>query len=595
MNSPPVISPARPSANGASSPEAGAPLLFPGDFCQREGVYHPARLAAEEFSYTDGDATEAEIHRIVRSARDRSVSSFELERSIRDWPTEYHLSRARTNLLRPFQLNRFDSVLEIGSGCGAITRYLGENCRRVTALEGSANRAAIVRDRCADLKNVTCVCSNLQDVRFAERFDLVVVIGVLEYAGKFLAGHADPWQHFLDRVHSAMAPGGACILAIENQLGIKYFGGAPEDHTSRSFEGLEGYYPGTQVRTFGRAELIRRFEDAGLTPRLFLPFPDYKLPRLILNAEASADLGLAQWLDLGRDRLPFADPLVMTEIEKNGLFADLANSFLVIATHRGDPAPEYNWDAAYYSINRRRRFQTETRLERAGPRHVVKKSRLIPAEAEDPNGAVVQNLQSRPFVRGEKLSLRMLRALRREDQPGEVEFTKLMVRWRDFLQMQANGTHGHQATLPAHAVDYTPFNLIVVGDDLQPIDEEWTVQDGPVTVGWVLFRGLYWLLVSTWASIRCRRIQPGAWGPFVEDVFVRLGYRLTSAEMTHFAERESAFQESVLESRSRQDMTQAILSNLGPMSRVGRLGRSATHHGMEMARRLRRSLRNRGW
>src|SRR5439155_17012232 len=109
-------------------------------------------------------------------------------------------------------------------------------------------------------------------------------------AGKYLADRADPWQYFLRRVRAALAPGGACLLAIENQLGVKYFGGAAEDHTGRPYEGLEGYYPGTPVRTFGRAQLVGCFERAGLAPRLFLPFPDYKLPRLILSA-AAADGG----------------------------------------------------------------------------------------------------------------------------------------------------------------------------------------------------------------------------------------------------------------------------------------------------------------
>src|SRR5262245_60726420 len=161
---------AQPAVNGSAG-RLRQPLTYPVDFEERDGIARPRRLADREFDYSDGGPTEAEIHRTIRDATDRSSGSFELERGIHDWPTQYHLSRARCNLLRPFELARYKNVLEIGAGCGAITRYLAENCASVTALEGSPDRAAIVRDRCADLENVTCVCANLEDVRFSKRFD----------------------------------------------------------------------------------------------------------------------------------------------------------------------------------------------------------------------------------------------------------------------------------------------------------------------------------------------------------------------------------------------------------------------------------------
>lgn len=574
--------------------ESRSHLVFPDDFVEQDGLFRPARAAASAFDYTDGDAAEAEIHRVIRAAADRSSASFELERGIHDWPTEYHLSRARCNLLRPFDLAEYENALEIGSGCGAITRYLAETCARVTALEGSPNRAAIVRDRCADLGNVTCVCANLDDVRFTEKYDLVVVIGVLEYAGKYLAGRTDPWQYFLRLVLGAMAPGGTCILAIENQLGVKYFGGAAEDHTGRPHEGLEGYYPGTEVRTFGRAELLRCFERAGLNASLFLPFPDYKLPRVILNA-ASADkgLGLSQWHDRGRDALRFAEPLVLLEAEKNGLLADLANSFVVVATRADEPAPNYTWDAAYYSVNRRRQYQTETRLEEAAGRPIIRKAHLFLCPAEESASLVRQAVGLSPYVPGEKLSLQMLRALRRSDREGEREFRRLVAGWDNFLTCRATG-EGQHARLPGDLLDCTPFNLVVTERGLEVIDREWALNGSDVTVGWVLFRGLYWFLVSYWDAVRCRRLSRGEWGPFLEDQFAALGYRLTAAEMRSFVQHEAVFQNAILEGRNLPGLAAEMFTALGPTSALLRLGRSAAFGTRELVGRAYRALRNGG-
>ena len=38
----------------------------------------------------------------------------------------------------------------------------------------------------------------------------------------------------LQRVRSLLKPEGKLIVAIENQLGLKYFAGAPEDHLGQA-------------------------------------------------------------------------------------------------------------------------------------------------------------------------------------------------------------------------------------------------------------------------------------------------------------------------------------------------------------------------
>jgi 2-polyprenyl-3-methyl-5-hydroxy-6-metoxy-1,4-benzoquinol methylase len=175
-------------------------------------------------AYSDGDQVERRIEQIVTTAKDLSVFSSELRSQCTDWPSSYHLSGVRANILRPFESELEGDILEIGAGCGAITRYLGECGANVLALEGSLRRAAIARSRTHDQSNVAVVAERFDQFRIERKFDVITLIGVLEYAGLF-AAHEHPALAMLERVRSLLKPDGKLIVAIENQLGLKYFAG----------------------------------------------------------------------------------------------------------------------------------------------------------------------------------------------------------------------------------------------------------------------------------------------------------------------------------------------------------------------------------
>ena len=58
---------------------------------------------------------------------------------------------------------------ELGAGCGAITRYLGEKFATVFAVEGSFPRARVAKKRCSDLKGVSVLCANFFRYKFSKR------------------------------------------------------------------------------------------------------------------------------------------------------------------------------------------------------------------------------------------------------------------------------------------------------------------------------------------------------------------------------------------------------------------------------------------
>ncbi len=119
-------------------------------------------------------------------------------------------------------------ILEIGSGCGAITRWLGELGADVTAIEGSERRANITYSRCRDLDNIKFFCEGFDAFYENEKFDLVLLIGVLEYSNLFIRADK-PALALLTKAKQLLKEDGLLVIAIENKLGLKYWAGAPED------------------------------------------------------------------------------------------------------------------------------------------------------------------------------------------------------------------------------------------------------------------------------------------------------------------------------------------------------------------------------
>ncbi len=190
-----------------------------------------------DITYSDGDVVEQGLLKALRQCVDVGCTSDEIRAHIVDWPSEYHLSQVRHNLLRPFAFKPADRILELGCGCGAITRYLGECGATVVAVEGSHRRATIAAERCRDLPNVSVYCDNIIDFQSHEPFDYVMMIGVLEYSPLF-GGTDDPVKHCLQRARSFLKEGGTLFVAIENKLGLKYFSGCHEDHVGTPYFGI---------------------------------------------------------------------------------------------------------------------------------------------------------------------------------------------------------------------------------------------------------------------------------------------------------------------------------------------------------------------
>jgi SAM-dependent methyltransferase len=255
------------------------------------------------------------------------------------WPLYYHLTPRRGTLLRWYDFAPGSRVLEVGAGPGAITEVLVEKPVEVTALELTERRSLINAHRNRGADNLTILVGNVQSYEPAVKFDYIVCVGVLEYATTFLDSDS-PHLDFLRILAGMLQPEGTLLLAIENRLGLKYWAGAREDHTGRFFDGLNGYPGSERVETFGREELLALLQAAGLHRCYFYyPFPDYKAPLIIYSDEfhpgrhAQFPLGLLPTPTPDREReVLLSEQDLMRHLERNGLFPQFSNSFLVEAS-----------------------------------------------------------------------------------------------------------------------------------------------------------------------------------------------------------------------------------------------------------------------
>ena len=111
--------------------------------------------------YCDGDV-EDELLDITRN-----YATVEYQRIIEErksWPVLYHLSLQRENIVEWLPITKDMKVLEVGSGCGAITGALARKAGEVTCIDLSRKRSRINAYRHMDADNVTIHVGNFHDV-----------------------------------------------------------------------------------------------------------------------------------------------------------------------------------------------------------------------------------------------------------------------------------------------------------------------------------------------------------------------------------------------------------------------------------------------
>lgn len=282
--------------------------------------------------YSDG-TVEDELLEIVKKYREEVFSEIIFEK--KSWPVLYHLSHFRKNLVEWIPINKNDTVLEIGSGCGAVTGCLADKAKQVTCIELSQKRSLINAYRNQNRDNVEILVGNFEDIEknIEQTYDYITLIGVFEYGALYISGEL-PYEGFLHKIKKHLKPGGKLVIAIENKLGMKYWAGCREDHNGLLFESIEGYTKTKGIRTFTRLELEQLLYKTGFqNASFYYPYPDYKLPTVIYSDDFLPNVGdlHENVLNLDQNRLVlFNEAKAYDSVIKAGAFPLFANSYLII-------------------------------------------------------------------------------------------------------------------------------------------------------------------------------------------------------------------------------------------------------------------------
>ncbi len=286
--------------------------------------------------YSDGDIEDVMLSMSENMTEKEIRSNLERDRNI-SWPLFYHFSQDRENILSWYPFDEKKDILEIGSGCGAITGSLCKASKSVTCIELSKRRSLINANRHREFSNLEIIVGNFYDIasKLNTKYDYITLIGVFEYSKLYIPTD-NPYVDFLNMLKNLLKPGGKIFIAIENRFGLKYFAGCREDHSGVLFDGLEGYCSSNVAKTFSKSEWENLLKNNGFNDYYFYyPYPDYKLPLAIYSQDylpSGTDL-VHNHLNFDRDRYSlFDEDSVWKSMDGTKDFEFFSNSFLIEIT-----------------------------------------------------------------------------------------------------------------------------------------------------------------------------------------------------------------------------------------------------------------------
>ncbi|MBQ2936584.1 MAG: methyltransferase [Lachnospiraceae bacterium] len=490
--------------------------------------------------YSDG-AIEDEILSIVKSA-----SRIEYPKLIEEkgsWPILYHLSPLRANIVDWLPIDKSHKVLEIGSGCGAITDKLSEKAGKVTCVDLSARRSHINAYRNQDRDNITIHVGNFSDIEpeLPFDYDYVCLIGVFEYAQSYM-GTKTPYEDFMNIMLKHVKDNGCLVIAIENKFGLKYWAGCKEDHVGTYFSGLEGYPDGGSARTFTRKGLEKIMQNCGVGEYSFYyPYPDYKFPTVIYSDRRMPTVGelTNNMRNFDRDRMVlFHEKYVFDGIIEDRLFDLFSNSYMVVIGKE----PEITY--AKYSNDRAREYMLRTEMAEIDGQREIRKIPMTEAAAEhvkkmeeyyrllekryqgsglsvNPCTWKEEGYAAFPFEKGRTLEALLDECLEQDDMEGFYELFDRYLKLISFGEEEA-------------VCDYDLIfaNILVGGDKWTVIDYEWTMEK-QIPAKEIAFRAVYCYVLEEEKRNKLN----------LDYIIERLG--ITPAQADEYREKELKFQKSV--------------------------------------------------
>lgn len=494
-----------------------------------------------EDKYSDG-AIEDELLDIVSNCSRMEYPQIIEER--KKWPILYHLSPVRGNIVDFLPIGPDDKVLEIGSGCGAITDTLSKKARSVTCVDLSKKRSFVNANRNHDRNNITIHVGNFNDIEptLDTDFDYICLIGVFEYGASYIPTNT-PYEDFLNIILKHVKKNGRVIIAIENKFGLKYWAGCAEDHNGEFYSSIEGYPNGGSARTFTRTGLEKIFKKCGVEEYSFYyPYPDYKLMHTLYSDKRLPEKGelTDNICNYDRNRLKtFNESFAYDSIIEDEEFPLFSNSYLAIL------GPDVDTKYVKFSNDRIDQYAIRTEItadevikvpmETKAKMHLKNMSNAYHKLKERYEGSDLKinrctfeeetGIAHFDFERGISLEVLMDEALFSKNYE---RFEALFDKYYEYVSYNTTGKIANYDMIFA--------NILVAGDEWTVIDYEWTFdeQKSPEEIA---YRSLYCYLLEDQRR-NCFDFS---------KLTNKIGITEEAAEL--YREREKAFQKSVTGNR----------------------------------------------
>lgn len=361
---------------------------------------------------------------------------------------------------------------------------------------------------------------NFSDIEIEEKFDIITLIGVLEYAELYIKSES-PYKDFIKRIMQYLKPSGRLLIAIENKMGLKYLNGANEDHIGKAFSGVNDYVLDSKIRTFSKNEIVDLLASVDVhSINFYYPMPDYKLPEVIYSDEHLPLAGDLRYFRCNYDSVRmylYNEAIVSDQLCKDNIFDYFANSFLVEVNSKRE-----GMMYAKYSRDRREEYRVKTVEEMTAEEKIVTKEAINEKSVEHIysfvdkgkklskeyknlivlEGEIKENKFRYKFLSGERLDRQFY--LLRHDPSEFVNKIKIINKkiysyndeylvpfkiTKEFISVFGNQKIENARSLKYTNVDALYHNMIMHDNSIYLIDYEW-VFDFAIPDDYVIWRNI---------------------------------------------------------------------------------------------------------
>lgn len=233
-------------------------------------------------------------------------------------------SNCRINILEWMHIKSKHRILEIHSGCGAVTQKLLEYTDELYCLETSGIKSQICSMRCKNSEKLNIYVGELSDWQYIFdklTFDYIFVWGIF-------GNHIDI-RDFLKQLSGMLSKNGKIVLAIDNKYGLKYWAGCKPDEFQAYFSNIEG-----NINAAALPEIKDILQEINCTKyEVYYPYPNYKFAFSIFSDDYMPSIGELSKNDyfFENERLRlFDENKVFDNLIRDGLFKQFSNSYLFI-------------------------------------------------------------------------------------------------------------------------------------------------------------------------------------------------------------------------------------------------------------------------